>query len=442
MTVRPSPGKLGWHSLGSTFECACGQTHSIPIRVCHIGVDAAREMAAYAQDRCGKRVLVISDENTRQASGDEPLSALSVAGKHVEEHVFGSETLDATGEVCETVRHLAEDVDFIVALGAGTLSDLAKYAGSELNKPVLLYPTAASMNGYTSAIVAVKIRGLKRTIPCAPAEAVFGNPEVIAGAPRLMTAAGVGDFLSKCSSSTDWRMAHALRSVYYCSRPREFFEGVQGNLIDAAHGLNNAQAHGVVLDALLLSGLSMVMAGSSAPASGGEHLISHYLDMKAALDGTPNDLHGAQVGVATIHCLRLWEKIFALNPGGIDIEKCLANQLASEEIARAIDRDWGGTAPEVHEQWKEKELSREDLRLELQRFKGGLDEMKETCTADLLPAATVQDAIRAAGGPVAPSGLKAPIEEYNNALARARYIRNRFTVLDLATELCIERETE
>ncbi len=46
---------------------------------------------------------------------------------------------------------------------------------------------------------------------------------------------------------------------------------------------------------LLLNGIAMEMCGSSRPASGSEHLISHALD---ALSARPR-LHGLQVGIAT-----------------------------------------------------------------------------------------------------------------------------------------------
>jgi glycerol-1-phosphate dehydrogenase [NAD(P)+] len=46
--------------------------------------------------------------------------------------------------------------------------------------------------------------------------------------------------------------------------------------------------------ALLLDGVAMEMAGSSRPASGSEHLISHALD---SISARPR-LHGLQVGMA------------------------------------------------------------------------------------------------------------------------------------------------
>ena len=51
---------------------------------------------------------------------------------------------------------------------------------------------------------------------------------------------------------------------------------------------------------LVLSGITMTIAGSSSPASGGEHLLSHYWDMINLRDDRPIRLHGAQVGVASV----------------------------------------------------------------------------------------------------------------------------------------------
>ncbi len=199
---------LGWHSLGTAFDCSCGERHSLPIERCSIGKSAAMDLAEFAKERCGASCLLVADANTVEASEEKVHIALRNAGIVIEEKIYPATPFEATQEQADVVATAGQDRDFYVAVGAGTLCDLAKDAASKQGKPVLLYPTAASMNGYTSAIVALKVRGLKRTIPCAPALGVFADPEVVATAPQRMTAAGVADFLSKCSSAADWRAAH------------------------------------------------------------------------------------------------------------------------------------------------------------------------------------------------------------------------------------------
>ncbi len=430
--------RLGWHSLGTVFDCVCGERHALPIETCYIGEEAAARLASFARGRCGTRGLLVADENTHAAGGEAVGRALCDAGKQITERIYAAAGLEATEERAQEVARCGVEADFYVAVGSGTVSDLAKAAGSEQGKPVLLFPTAASMNGYSSGITALKVRGLKRTLPCRPATGIFADPVVAATAPQRMTAAGVADFLSKCSSASDWHASHLLRGAYYCHRPREFNEGIQEQLLEKAPAIGRGEADAVrfVLEAMLLSGFGMVVAGSSAPASGGEHLISHYLDMKHGLYGTPCDLHGAQVGVGTLHTLRLWEAILGTEPSDIDIDACVAAQLSEEMVEGWIMEDWGTeVGAEVLGQWRQKRLDDVALRAELAAVLQRLPELRTQLAGDLLSSAVVEQCIRESGGAVSPEALSAPVEEYLRATVRARYLRNRFTVLDLAAEL-------
>jgi glycerol-1-phosphate dehydrogenase [NAD(P)+] len=426
------------HTLDSGLARAREMSPGLSLRALYVGKDAAVELASFSKHATGPRILLVSDENTRAVAGEAVIKALRESGKDVLEKIYGKKPLDATDTLGDDVAAAGIQCDAYVAIGAGTLCDLAKHAGTKQNKPVLLYATAASMNGYTSGITALKVKGLKRTTPCTPAAGVWADPAVVAAAPPRMAASGVGDFLSKGSSASDWRTAHFLRGEKYSEEAMEFYNGVQETVFDsaAAVGRGDAQAIATVLEALLLSGLSMLIAGSSAPASGGEHLISHYLDMKQAMYGTSHDLHGVQVGVATVHCLRLWEKVLAINAADIDVERLVKQHPSPEQIDAWIDEDWHGpVADEVRQQWKLKALDSEKLRAELTRLKSGIDELKHLVRQQFIPSSAVAKAIEDSGGPTEPQGMTAPIEEYRKALLRARYIRSRFTILDLAAEL-------
>lgn len=425
------------YRIGSLLERAYAQTKDLPIERCHIGAGAARELGAFAASRCGASCLVISDVNTHTLA-KPVIESLNGSGKKPIDHVFDEPHLDATEERGDEVARLGSNADFLVAVGSGTLCDLAKHAGTKLKKPVLLYATAASMNGYTSGITAIKVRGLKRTMPCTPALGVFANPEIVAAAAPRMAAAGVADYLSKCSAGADWRVANMLRGEYYDENALRFYEGALERVLEstARVGAGDSEAVAIALEALLLSGLSMLVAGSSAPASGGEHLISHYIDMKQALYGTPNDLHGVQVGVGTVHCLKLWERVLALEPAAIDPDALANAQPTDEQVAQWALDDWGeSVAAEVIAQWKQKSRPRVALVAEISQFRDRLPQIREAVAHDLLPASTVAEAIQQSGGPTEPEEMNAPTDVYRDALTRARYIRNRFTVLDLAAEL-------
>ncbi len=407
------------------------------IQACHIGTDAAAQLARFARENLGSSCFILSDENTRAAAGDTVHAALGAVGKRLSERMYGSAPLDATDVLGNEVAKTAQDSDFLVAIGSGALCDLAKYAGDQLKKPVLLFATAASMNGYTSGIVALKSNGLKGTSPCRPATAVFADPGLVAKAPRAMAAAGVADYLSKCSASADWRAAHFLRGDHFDESALQFYEGVLDGILEGAERVGHGEPEAVadVLEALMLSGLSMLIAGSSSPASGGEHLISHYLDMKSALYGTPHDLHGAQVGVATIYCLDLWEQVLSLDPMEINPHALAHNHLSFEEIEALMRHEWGSVADVVLDQWRAKELKRPELEAELRRVRDHHAMLVQQVRTELLSAVEVATTIYAAGGPTSARELAASLEDYSNAMRFGRFIRNRFTILDLAAEL-------
>lgn len=433
--------KIGWKSL-EELEAAAGPFwKDVPIDVCYVGDGAADQLAEYVREHCGARALLVADENTLKAAGAPLTAALAKAGKQVTDKIYPGGPLEATQEEADRIAEAGADVDFYVGCGAGTLCDLAKAAGSAQNKPVVLFCTAASMNGYTSAIVALKVRGLKRTLPCNPANAVFADLEIVAAAPPRMVAAGVADFLSKCSSSTDWRAAHHIRGDFHTDRPRKLVLGIQELLFDRAPeiGKGDPQAVGIALDALLLSGFGMVLAGSSAPASGGEHLISHYVDMKHALYGTPNDLHGIQVGVGTVYTLGLWEKVLGLEADEMDIDALVAAQPSQDEVHAAVMKDWGEqVGEEVWSQWCEKALDETAMRQELKKIQGLLPLLREELPKDFQPSQIVRKCIEESGGPTQPDQTYAPAEEYAKAKKYSRYLRNRFTILDLAAELGLD----
>ena len=122
----------------------------------------------------------------------------------------------------------------------------------------------------------------------------------------------------------------------------------------------------------------------------------------------------------------------------MDIEACVRAQLPSEVIRAQIFDDWGeNVGQEVWDQWSQKALDAGALRLELERFREMLPQLREALGRDLQPPAVIADCIRECGGPVTIAETTASSAEFEQAKGRARYLRNRFTVLDLAAELLV-----
>jgi len=81
----------------------------------------------------------------------------------------------------------------------------------------------------------------------------------------------------------DWRLARRLRNVEYSEYAGALSEMTAELLVENADMIRPGleESAWVVVKALVSSGVAMSIAGSSRPASGAEHLISHQLDRSA-----------------------------------------------------------------------------------------------------------------------------------------------------------------
>jgi glycerol-1-phosphate dehydrogenase [NAD(P)+] len=173
--------------LGRTFDCECGRRHHVPTRV----VDAApgaidRVPAVLSEVAAARSALVIADRRTWQAAGAGARRAGAAVAADRALLADGADgQLHASVEAVERLEAAtAGTYDLYIAAGSGTVNDITKELARRRGRPYLVVATAASMNGYTSSIVALLDRGLKTTGQATPPLAVVADPEVLAAVGR------------------------------------------------------------------------------------------------------------------------------------------------------------------------------------------------------------------------------------------------------------------
>ena len=433
--------------LGRTLECdSCGQPHKVGTRAAAVGPRAIEEdlPAFLSAGVAADRVVILQDARTAVCAGDRTRAALAAAGISVPEAITLADDGDhPPGCDIPTIDGVAAalaDVapDAVVAVGSGTVTDVAKAAADRLSLPVVSVPTAASMNGYTSSIAAILEGGVKRTKPVRPVVGVFADPEVVRGAPGDMAPAGLGDLLSKSVCGADWMLSHLLQDAYWCALPGELVEAAESACIEqaAAIGAGDAAALGTLVEALLLSGISMVIAGSSAPASGGEHLISHLWDMRRHVDGRHLNHHGAQVGVGTLVTAALYELLME-HPveAQVDPEALAASHPGWDAEAARITEVHGALAGEVLGCYRDKHRDRDAQLAFVTRVVGSWPAIRDRAGSIARPVAELRGALEAAGAATTAADLDVSADEMLETFLVARDIRARYTVLDLAWDL-------
>jgi glycerol-1-phosphate dehydrogenase [NAD(P)+] len=386
--------------------------------------------------------LVAYDENTWKAAGERVAAMLDEAGQEWEK--FEVPMPEHGDPVCddaliadyEAALHATGAVSGL-AVGSGTINDVVKMACYNQGQPMGVIGTAPSMNGYTSAIAAVLSDGVKTTNPCQAPRVIVADLDVMAEAPHRMICSGLGDLMSKPVSNSDWRLSARLNGTPHSAEAMEIIETGADLLDGVAPKLpeRDREAMRGLVESLMLSGIAMSVAGSSSPASGGEHLISHYIDMTAFARGKAHDLHGCQVGVGTITTAFLYERLRELDPSDIDID------------AR-VDalQDWGDYDTQLRERFgdlysavvKHAEPGypdEDELRRRLTKLVDEWDIIMEETSATLRTKQSLEDELVSAECPVRFSNLGVDRDRARRAITHSKDIRNRYTILHLAWEL-------
>lgn len=252
-----------------------------------------------------KRVALMYDKNTKPFADGVKDCLPSVVFTDI---FFDTDDYIPTMEACAHAEGIARGCDFLLAVGSGSLNDTAKYVATKIGIESGVFPTAASMDGYVSRGSALMDGGRKVTLPVNTPTHVLIDPEVIAGAPKDMTASGFGDILGKYTCMTDWKLSHIVRGEEIHEEAFAMMEKARGDCVSLYGDLTQYKpdAIGKLIDALIAAGVSMAKCGNSRPASGSEHHMSHFLEMDFVRRGERVPLHGVKVAIGTLISIDLY----------------------------------------------------------------------------------------------------------------------------------------
>jgi glycerol-1-phosphate dehydrogenase [NAD(P)+] len=395
--------------------------------------------------------VVVADENTFEVAGKEVRWRLDRAGHTMTDpYVFPAEPpLYAEYSNIEKLRDsLREHGAIPVAVGSGTINDIVKRSAHECERPYMCFATAASMDGYTAFGASIEKDGLKQTLSCPAPRAVVADLKVLKHAPWHMTASGYADLLGKVTSGADWLIADALEVEKIDPMSWSLVQDHLRGWTDSPAALRAGDQESTerLMEGLILSGLGMQSYQSSRTASGAEHQFSHLWEMEGLGHGeghrrTPLS-HGFKVGVGTVAIAALYEPILERDLGDLDIEALCDSWPTREAMERSVRAQH--TSPDLErgavEQTLAKYISAGELAQRLELLRDVWPGLREKVRVQLMPAEQISEMLQAAGCPTGPVEIGLLWLDFEATYLRARTIRKRYTVLDLAFEAGILEE--
>ncbi|MBR6572479.1 MAG: sn-glycerol-1-phosphate dehydrogenase [Clostridia bacterium] len=325
------------NNLLKGVRCECGKHHTCDIDYVYIESGAINHLSEICEKY--NNILIVADENTFAAAGEKTLLALK--NKKTERVVFsGKEILVPNEAAIETVSENLKDAQIIVGIGSGVIQDLCKYVSFFHQIPYVIVATAPSMDGYASNGAAMITEGMKVTYPAGLPVAIIGDVDVLKNAPIEMIKAGYGDIIGKFSALNDWKLSHLINDEYFCDYIyNSTYEQIESTL-NLAEGIlaRNEESIKTLMEGLIVIGIMMSFAGSSRPASGSEHHLSHYFEITGIINGEEYFPHGIDVAYSTVITSEIREKLLS-QPFGDKIYR-----LGKEEYEKKMQEVYKGVA--------------------------------------------------------------------------------------------------
>ena len=301
-----------------------------------VGENTLEKMGEYLAEYEIDKVVIYFGNGLINLFGDKVFNGFKKAGVEVLHY----EELDTVKieDLMDMAFSLPNETEAVIGLGGGKVIDAAKYMCYLKKLPFVSVPTSASSDGFCSSTASLIVNERRLSVPAELADAIIVDTQAILSAPAKFILSGVGDMMAKITAVYDWQFeaggGYSVlndTAVMIAKNAVNSFARLPLDMVEKPVFIRE------LVNGLTLSGLANEIAGSSAPTSGSEHLISHALDKNSPAP----QLHGIQVGIATYimaivqeHRVRRIKQVFT-DTGFF--EYCKTLSLSKDEYKKAID---------------------------------------------------------------------------------------------------------
>lgn len=385
----------------------------------------------------GREAVLVADKNTWRVAGAEVFEALQAAGVKVQKFLFEEDEFHADWDHIETLDRVLDSTGAIaVSVGSGTINDLCKLCSHHHQQSYLTVPTAASVDGYTSFGASITYQNAKQTFECPAPVAVVADVDVIAAAPKPMTAAGYADLAAKVPAGAEWMIADIVGAEPIQPAAWHVLQDCLDELLANPAGVAAGEPAAIadLFEGLILSGFAMQAARSSRPASCCDHLFSHILDMTHHRYQGKFVSHGFQVAIGTLTMCAVLEEFLKYDLSSLDIDACVAAWPSlAEEQSRSLEIFKDFPAPKLgYENISKKYSDADGVRRELTAVRDNWPALRERIAGQIWSFGKMKEAFKIAGAPYEPEHIGITREDIRAMFPKVQLMRWRYNVLDLA----------
>lgn len=192
------------------------------------------------------------------------------------------------GYMDSLAANLPSEVEVVYGVGGGLVSDVAKYIAWARKLPSVIIPTALSVDGFFTALVAARQEGTVHYVTTGPAGQIIIDWNVIRNAPRHVRGAAVLELLTMVTGLLDWRYAAEHNKTTPETRFLPWAAGLAAGIaqqafkIAAGVGQGQVDALQNLLDLICVEVQLTNQLGHNRPQEGSEQFFAYAVEPRAA----------------------------------------------------------------------------------------------------------------------------------------------------------------
>lgn len=422
------------------LRCDCACDHNMPDMDIYIRSGLIETCATCLKTSgLDGGVVIVADSVTYHVAAQRVEQRLKEAGFGVKMCVLPGEKIEPTPQMADIICAMVDDdTDFLLSVGSGVITDLTRRSAFLKEKPFAVFGTAASMDGYTSITSSMMIENLKISKYGNAARLLMFDPAVLATAPLLMQASGVGDMLAKYNVLVDWKLGHAVTGEVFCPLCEEMLLLALKKCTDNIDEIHSRSEKGMeaLIESLILAGLTVLIVRNTRPVASVEHNMAHYWDMMHVANGGPQPpSHGLCVGIALVYALLYHNMLKDADLSLIDKEKIKAQRMTKAQKQAYIQSCYPpGAGEEAMQNNKDWYIDWEEQERRIDALVAYHDEYKKSC--EILPDyRDVMAYLSRFGAPTSAAQAQISRDRLKNALLCAKDHRTRYSIAKALSEL-------
>jgi glycerol-1-phosphate dehydrogenase [NAD(P)+] len=249
------------------------------------------EIKPLSEIRETRPVLLVTSTPAWKAVSNQ-LVALNIAGK-VEVNQATTAHWDLLGSKIKQAT-----IEVVYAVGGGLTADAAKYLSVKLGLPLVVVPTALSVDAFLTWASGIRVDGCVDYIETKVPDRLILDLDTIAKAPTAIRAAGITDVMSIATGAWDWRYAHQMGmnppGMEFTPWVYENAQSILSGVLDCAEAAGRGDLAGLktLFDCLCMEVQLCNQIGHSRPEEGSEHYFAYAVENELG-PGLP---HGDLVG--------------------------------------------------------------------------------------------------------------------------------------------------